>query len=657
MNTFRRLLYTLLFLLTTYATAEITIDGDTIHAETDAYTVQFDHGAITQLHNKLTGETYTLPLNGRKPEFRMLTGILGRSFRFWALHATAIETEKISSHQIEILFRREGNEIRLSIAIDPNTDDLLISGDCVADTPNIYGMQWGIENLDLNNLRLIVPSDRRQVYDAASEFKDKIIDYPSTYWEAQLAIIEAERGGFYVRGTDTTFQFKNLNYRSDANSFGLGIRTQNQAPWDTLTSAKSVTWRLNTYAGDWCAPAQIHRDWMEETFDPWRLSDMPAWVNDIGLVVIIHVVNTRIEMFEEIAKVVDPTKTLLYFVDWRKEGHDVNHPDFSNPHEKFEGFLETARRHEFRVMLHVNVHNCSPSHPLYPELKKFQYRSPWTGEPVGWLWDDIDHPQRNAHISPASSRWRNLLVQEFKAVWEKYKVDAFFLDTTHHVVNDANGLIEGLTSAQGNVLLHKQLAEAMPGVVFSGEHLHEVTFFRESFARRGAVKGPLHPISAFLFEPYTLIHGGIGVPGTGDSRLYNLYLDTAESQGYLPTLWIWKQEILDLPLTQQILAVARRWQTLGLRTDVGCDWGPNTLFQYTTRTGEIVTHQPTADGTALIMSDPDLNRDGEVNVLDLIFISQKLGQQVPEASLGDLNGDGVINVLDLALVAQNMGQL
>ena len=113
-----------------------------------------------------------------------------------------------------------------------------------------------------------------------------------------------------------------------------------------------------------------------------------------------------------------------------------------------------------------------------------------------------------------------------------------FLDTTFYIVNDANGLIDGLTSAQGNVLLHKELAEAMPGVVFSGEHLHEVTFFRESFARRHITEGPFHPISAFLFGPYTLSHGGIGVPATHDPA-YRLYLDTAESQGYLPTTWTW----------------------------------------------------------------------------------------------------------------------
>ena len=582
-----------LFLLTTYTAAEITIDGETIHVETDNYKVQFDRGTLTQLHNKLTGETYTLPLDSdRKPEFRIQTAILGKHESFWARYGTNREIRKISPNQAEILFTKGGNQLRMTVAIESNTNDLLISGDGVSDTPGVYGIQWGIENLDLHNLRLVVPSDRRQVFDAASAIKYMDITYPSTHWEAQLAIIEAERGGFYIRGTDETFQFKRLNYQSDAASFGIGFQTHNQAPWDALTSATAVTWRLNTYDGDWCVPAQIYRDWMEETFDPWRLSDMPAWVSDIGLVVVHPTLNK--EVFKPLAEVVDPTKTLIYVTNWRKEGHDINIPDYSNPHERFEGVLETARQHGFRIMLHVNVHNCSPSYPLYPELRKYQYRNPWTGEVA-----------EDKHlISLASSRWRDLHVQQWKAIWEQYNIDAFFLDVSHYVENDANGLIEGLTSAQGNVILHKELVEAMPGIVLSGEHLHEVTFFRESFARRGFIEGALHPISAFLFEPYTLIHGGIGIPDTRDSR-YHVFLDTAETQGYLPTLWVTREGALNRPLVQDMLSFARQWQALGLKPDVGCDWGPNTLFQYTTQTGETVTHQRKPSGSELILPNDD----------------------------------------------------
>ena len=636
-----------LFLLTTYTAAEITIDGETIHVETDNYKVQFDRGTLTQLHNKITHETYTLPQDSnRTPGFKITAGIVGRRHSFESENARTVKTQKIDSDNVKIIFRQGQNEIRLFIGIDSNTDDLLISGDGISDIPGVIWMQCGIENLDASNLRVIIPAERMQVIDVSSGFKNENFRYPTPHWEAQLAIIEAERGGFYVRGTDTKFKFKNLNYKSDANSFGLGFQTYNQAPWDTLTSANSITWRLNTYAGDWCVPAQIHRDWMEEAFEPWKLSDMPPWVSDIGLVVLYTKLDTKI--LHKLAELTDPTKTLLYLGGWRKDKHPINYPDYT-PHHDFDEFFELARRYGFRIMLHVGIHDCSPDHPLYPKFKKYQYRNPWTNERIGWKWDEIDNPQRNADISPASSEWRNLLVQRFKAVWEKYKPDAFFLDTTHHVINDANGLIEGLTSAQGNVLLHKQLAEAMPGVVFSGEHLHEITFFRESFTRRGLTVGTHHPISAFLFEPYTLVHGGNGTPQTVDPHYY-VYLDTAENHGYLPTLRLWSPQAFNDTLFQDILAHARRWQALGLRSNINCDWGPNNLFQYSTQTGETVTH----NGSVLVIDNPDLNRDGKVDVLDLIVVANQLGQQVPQATPGDLNGDGIINILDLVRIAQAM---
>ena len=48
----------------------------------------------------------------------------------------------------------------------------------------------------------------------------------------------------------------------------------------------------------------------------------------------------------------------------------------------------------------------------------------------------------------------------------------------------------------------------------------------------------------------------------------------------------------------------------------------------------------------------DVNKDGMINVLDLIIVSNNLGVPVDEANpRADINGDGVINILDLTLVA------
>ena len=51
----------------------------------------------------------------------------------------------------------------------------------------------------------------------------------------------------------------------------------------------------------------------------------------------------------------------------------------------------------------------------------------------------------------------------------------------------------------------------------------------------------------------------------------------------------------------------------------------------------------------------DVNRDGVVNILDLISVAQQLGKRVSADSPEDINGDGVVNIFDLTLVAQGIG--
>ena len=48
----------------------------------------------------------------------------------------------------------------------------------------------------------------------------------------------------------------------------------------------------------------------------------------------------------------------------------------------------------------------------------------------------------------------------------------------------------------------------------------------------------------------------------------------------------------------------------------------------------------------------DVNDDGIVNILDLVFIASQIGQSGETSA--DLNGDGVVNILDLVLVANGI---
>ena len=48
----------------------------------------------------------------------------------------------------------------------------------------------------------------------------------------------------------------------------------------------------------------------------------------------------------------------------------------------------------------------------------------------------------------------------------------------------------------------------------------------------------------------------------------------------------------------------------------------------------------------------DVNKDGVVNILDLVLVATRLGSTGP--NIADANGDGNVNILDLVLVAGEM---
>ncbi len=587
--------------------AEITILDNAVIVETDTYKVRFENGVINRVVNRIADEAYTLPpdAGGMSRGLGGRSGILRKvNSPVWISDATLTKARKITPLEAEMVFRQGQNEFKLSIAVDESTNDLLIGQDGVSDIAGVYGVQWGCGNLDIRNLELILPAQGGQILNAEYPKPSADFGYPGA-WEVQLAIIQGKHGGFYVRGTDPTFQFKQLRYERNLDSFALGFQTHNQAPFDSLTAAKSVTWRLNTYTGDWRVPADQYRYWMERTFNPRRLSGMPAWVGDIGLVVVYE--GLDIGILSKLEKLADPAKTLLYLVDrWRKHDYDVNYPDYT-ARDGFGSFVEAAHQHGFRVMPHTNLLGISPYHPLYAEFQKFQLREPWRGYRFGWLWDQTE---RHAFINPANSSFRNLFIRQLRTVWEKYKVDAFHLDVSHVAVNDANGLIEGLNAAQGNARLHKELAEAMPGVVFSGERLHEVTFFRESFAQRGHVppEATAHPISAFLFSPYTQPYGHLSLPELDrNPQLYQEHLDSYERWGVLPTLRLGSEQLKpEHTATQRLLSVARNWQQLGLKPDFDGDWKSGTLFQYVGREGEIARYQTTGVGSTFVFPNDEV---------------------------------------------------
>ena len=93
-----------------------------------------------------------------------------------------------------------------------------------------------------------------------------------------------------------------------------------------------------------------------------------------GMLCLFYPKVVRSAELEHLAAQMDPTKTLLYLTQWRKDDYDTNYPDYTAS-ENFDDFLDAARQHGFRVMLHTNFPGVAPYHPRYAQLQKYQLTS------------------------------------------------------------------------------------------------------------------------------------------------------------------------------------------------------------------------------------------------------------------------------------------
>ena len=68
------------------------------------------------------------------------------------------------------------------------------------------------------------------------------------------------------------------------------------------------------------------------------------------------------------------------------------------------------------------------------------------------------------------------------------------------------------------------------------------------------------------------------------------------------------------------------------------------ISYYTVVNPYVVTHQHPRE---------DVNRDGEVNIMDLVAVASLIGQSNPSDARADVNNDGMVNVLDLIAISHH----
>ncbi|MCC7499783.1 MAG: hypothetical protein IT160_19540 [Bryobacterales bacterium] len=482
-------------------------DDGVIHAETATLTARIEKGFLTSLRSKASGEEFITGFDTTRQGALHLIYARGEAVDATAQNFGKVETRKISDQRAEVTFENWNVDGVITVSADPATGDLVMEPAAYSSRPGVRSCRWSLMGLR-RDLKLVAPFFQG----ISLRLDDPLIrdtrwEWPLG-WEAGLAIFQAPGGGFSVHAQDTRYRYKSLQVGSKEDPFLAGFDTDAYGPIDNNLAAGGLAWRINVHKGGWEVPAARYRDWLWEAYSlAAEEQRREPWLQSLGMA--ISWCPGDIAVLEELVKKVDPRKVLIHFPRWRSDPYDVNYPTYTAS-ESGAAFIARARQMGFHVMPHFNLLEVDPNHPVYAQVRDFQYRHVETKKLYGWSLVNrraAPPPESNAgrlnhqnekvmvQIHPGLSRWRSILRSRVQRAASQYDLREVFADQSVISANLHNALVENVTSTEGAYRLLHELADS--GLAVGGEGLNETTFAALSFAQVHLFKNPPRMMEGF----------------------------------------------------------------------------------------------------------------------------------------------------------------
>lgn len=451
-------------------------------------------------------------------------------------------------------------------------------------------------------------AEHPEIYD-----KRTTLSYPRE-WQAQMLLIQGANGGVLIQANDNGSQFKALNIENDGENFYLELCTIPQAPFTDYTSFETVTWSVIPYEGGWMNGALIYKQYMNDTFKLSELNNrQPEWVKDIQLVWMDDLDSK--EKLDLLAEEVNPAQTLIQIPGWRAAAYDTEYPDYT-PKESIQEMIDYAHSLGFRVSLHCNMLGCSFSSKEWEAgIKDSACLDAYTKEVIveGYTAFGIDY--RFGQINQASPDWQNLMVERMVELVNRTGVDCIHLDQSLLCFNDGRGLVNGMTTMQGNVELQRKLAEALPDVAFSGEGINEFNMRYADFLQQHVYAldsnadtwndedfKQIVPLTSVLFSDYARPYHYPALPTAdeeNEEQLQAWFRAGEVRAGTIPCLY--RESVTSLleqtETFKLILDTARFYMENRPVINTG-EWGKKAIISYVLKDGTIAEWRQSEEDTA-----------------------------------------------------------
>jgi len=537
------------------AAAPLRVEGERVLVETSTLSAVLERGALVGLTRKADGAVL---LSGGKTAGALSLVYSGDEVVPLAGEANdRVNIIQLNPNLVQVRLEGWFGDGVITVSTDPENGDLLVEPSAYASRPGLKSVRWSFGGI-AQGLELIAPlfqGARLALEDPLAE--GKRWRWPFS-WEAGLAILQGEKGGFWVHCRDNRFQYKALYVGAGEDKRGLGFETELSGPHTDKLAAGGLTWRINVYRGGWQGPAAQYRDWLAGAYNLAGRT-RPAWVDSLKLAV--SWAPSDPALLDELAKRVKPERVLLHIPDWRRDGYDENYPDFI-PSEEGTAFIHKAQSMGFHAMPHCNSIDMDPSNPVYNYVRDFVYRENDTGKIQGWSWVNNQVrpvPESNAErmrhrsdktmvkIHPGLSMWRSILAERVQGAASVLNLETVFLDVTLCCWNIRNGLVEDCTPAEGMRRLVALVSGVNRGLVVGGEGRNEITMQAQTLSQvhlfeswqencEGLERLKPVPLNEFLFGRWSRSFGYSNLSGKDADQAYRIKLH--QELGAIPTLTV-----------------------------------------------------------------------------------------------------------------------
>jgi len=351
---------------------------------------------------------------------------------------------------------------------------LLYRASAQSNRPGVYGVQVPLANLHPDHA-FYVASFGGVTYDKTNR-PGLITLGGAPFWEASVIAAEGKQGSLCVWVQDPTFRpnFCFLNW--SGKSFSAAIEHLNLMPYEPQTQTGSVTWHLDVFPGGWVDAMAPYKRWYAEAFAPeMKVRAGTAWADKIR-VVVDHVSGGE-ETYRELAGSFDPETVLLH--NWNARAPEFDHelPDWT-PRAGYADSVKLAHRHGFHTMAYVNTYCVNYGSPVFARdgvqgfglLRCHGSISGYREQPLTWA--NVKQDQL-LYLDPLSAGWRKYHTDTMLRWREETGCDANYEDVGGTAGDFGNGVVDGLSGAQGGTEQFRELLARNPEVPMASEYAPE----------------------------------------------------------------------------------------------------------------------------------------------------------------------------------------